>query len=117
MDNNQLKYYDEVVQVACINLYTLSKDIKKISLSNFNLKDKRHLCLLKISNLFSNLQDIELQLNKNFIIRFYLNKKFELNIKKCNNKNKIDCEEFLSHIENAYKDKEVFEKIYDEYYK
>ena len=113
--NNKELLYDEIIKVSITNLYTLSKENKKVNLTNFNKKDKSHLCLLVISG-YMKMFGCTLSVRTNFLNKFFIKRKtgIEFNITK--DKEGIFCDEFIYHIEKAYDRPGIFEEIYDNYF-
>lgn len=60
-----LNKYDEVINIIMVNLYTLSKDNKKIILSEIDRKNKDHLLILRVALMAKDVYSFPLYLNIN----------------------------------------------------
>lgn len=115
------RYYDSIVTVALTNMYTLGKN-QALVLKKFDRKNPSHICLLHIAEMAHSVFGLDVKLEQNIferIIFLIFFKKFKW-VKRCA-KNAaragIKCEDFIDHIEFANRDKGVFNKIYEAYYK
>lgn len=58
--------YDKIINITMVNLYTLSKDQKKIVVSDFDRKSKDHLFILRVALLAKDIYNFPLELDVNF---------------------------------------------------
>lgn len=111
---------NKIYETGLINLYTLSKQEKKIQLKFFDFKCKEHLTLLNIANNLHSLYGFEIYLEAN-LKDFLLYKLKTKHTKHIHWKKSIligvDIEDFLTHICSAYGEtREVWEKIYVDFF-
>lgn len=115
------KLYDNVIKVAIVNLYTLSKDTNKLNLRNLNFKNNAHLCILNIARIAHTLFGIEIYIDTKWYKFFYYKIKYKLNwckrAKTYFNIYNVDINKFISDIEDVNNFKNIFSEIYLEYYK
>ena len=52
--------YDKIINITMVNLYTLSKDQKKIVVSDFDRKSKDHLFILRVALLAKDIYNFPL---------------------------------------------------------
>ena len=101
MNKGNFDLLDRIVDVAYVNLYTISKDTQIIYLSKVNIKNPKHWALLNITSQACTLLDRIAYLDMPFFdywkIQRYLKNK---NLKRHKN-NGITCDKFISDIENA----------------
>ena len=118
MDTN---FYDNIIHVALINLYTLSKEKKKITLTNFDYTIDAHKAFLEIAKTAQNIFSLKISIQ--YPIGKYLLFKLKTKDRECYKEKKkedsvlIDVEDFIRHIEVANDSIGVFRKIYNSYYK
>lgn len=111
-------YFDKVINVALINLYTLSKEKQKIVLKNFNYKNESHRAIFEIAKIARDVFGFDIEFKGS--IWHYLLTKIALKTKiisRTKEKNGIDVSNFIHHIEEANEDPTLFKEIYDFYYK
>lgn len=65
--------YDEVINIIMVNLYTLSKDAKKIVLEGINRKNEDHLLVLRVALMAKDIYGFPLALDVGFWDSFVLN--------------------------------------------
>ena len=58
--------YDKIINITMVNLYTLSKDQKKIIITDFDKKNKDHLFILRVALLAKDIYNFPLELDVNF---------------------------------------------------
>lgn len=120
MGNKEL---DALTNVAFINFFTVGKETKKILLTNFDIKDSRHLACLHIAKLVKDIYEYEFYLDSDIFTYWKLNRKCKTKnwLKRPNKKLTkyctVDVEDFISHIENANNIPLGFVKVYYEYFK
>lgn len=135
MTRNQelLDKYDSVINVALVNIYTLSKEKEKIVLTNFDRKNKDHLLFLRVALLAKDIYNFPLSLDVNVIDSFVLNwkmRKLSRRIPRVFEKERegfiagqvVDVEglaEFMYPFAREFVDDKTFKfsYIYDEFYK
>lgn len=116
------KYYDAILNVTLTNLFTLSKQTKKLVLKNYKEKNPSHRCVLEVASLLSlmgmaQIEIITSPLNFLFLKIFGHNKFFRGKwIKRSKSKEGVDINEIISHIEEANNDPGVFSRIYSCYF-
>ncbi len=115
-----LKYYDAIINVAYINLFTLSKETGIITIENYDENNLSHRCVLAIARSAWG-QEVEIITSPiNFLLLkiFGHDRRFRgKGIKRSKRKHGIDINDFIQHIEQANNDKDVFEKIYLTYFR
>ena len=117
---NEEKIYNHLSNIAFINLYTLSKEHKKVILKNFSFYNKQHLLLLNIAKNLHNIYGYEIFVDDNFynFIKYKIKHRKDTFIHR--NKKLISCvkvDEFLNHITSAQNiDKNIWIKIYDDFF-
>lgn len=117
---NEEKIYNHLLNIAFINLYTLSKDNKKVILTNFSFNNKQHLLLLNIAKNLHNIYGYEIFVDDNFynFIKYKIKHRKDTFIHR--NKKLISCinvDEFLNHITTAQNiDKNIWIKIYNDFF-
>lgn len=115
-----MEKYDELCNISMINLYTLSKKEKKIKLSNFDFKNKKHLYLLSIAKILNTLYGYKICIQSNFVdyIKYkikHMNKYIKYKRKMLNG---IEINSFLNHITTAQKlDENIWIDIYNVFFK
>ena len=129
IDYNDLmttKDYDNLMNVAFINAYTLGKDNKRLLLYNIDVKDERHLAFIHIVSLVKDIFGIEVFVSKGVNLFDYWRISRKCKTKKWLKRIKVDpqtsytlldVEDFISHIENANDRPGAFAEIYKEYFK
>lgn len=117
------KYYDSIINVACVNFYTLSKKTNTIILENYKEKNLSHRCILEIARTVSSFSDREVEIImsplKFFLLKIFGHEKAFRGkwIKRSKQKHGIDIDDFIQHIEQANNEEGIFERIYLAYYK
>lgn len=111
---------NKMYETGLINLYTLSKQEKKIQLKNFSFKRKDHLVLLNIAHNLHSLYGYDIYLETN-LFDFLLYKLKKKNTGHLHRKKNIligvDIEAFLGHITTTYgAENRVWEQIYDDFF-
>lgn len=120
MDTKEL---DTLTNIAFINFFTVGKHTKKILLTNFDIKNSRHLACLHIAKLVRDMYEYEFYLDSNIFTYWKLNKKCRVKkwlkrpSRKLTEYSTVDVEDFISHIENANNLPLGFVKVYYEYFK
>lgn len=113
---NKEKYYDTIINIALTNLYTLSKEDNRIVLSGFDRKNKNHLCLIQIAK-YAEMFGRDVYVKSSFIDRIVIKKKLGLKVKNFKEEcNDIYMDDFITYIEKANEDTNIFEEIYMEYF-
>ena len=123
----RIKYFDKLLNIGIINLYTLSKEDNTIKISGFDSQDNLCLIMMKIAGLLNTLRPennykLELKTSLWQYLKYIRNDKtFKGKRKWISIRNKkfegINPYEFLSHISKANNESiNIFEDIYDEYY-
>lgn len=126
-DSERIKYFDKLLNIGIINLYTLSKENNIIKISGFDSQDNLCLIMMKIAELLNTLRpenDFKLELKTSlwqYLKYIKKDKTFKGKRKWIFIRNKnfkgINPYEFLSHISKANDESiNIFEDIYDEYY-
>lgn len=135
MTQNQelLDKYDNIINVALVNIYTLSKEKEKIVLTNFDRKNKDHLLFLRVALLAKDIYNFPLSLDVNIIDSFVLNwkmRKLSRHVPRVSKEEReglvigqvVDVEglaEFMYPFAKEFVDDKTFKfsHIYDEFYK
>lgn len=115
------EYYDAIIHITVVNLYTLSKEKNKIILKNFNRKDLSHKCILRIARIMNVLGEkteiilppFKYWLYKNILCRSEFGDNWLLRSKE---EEGIDINQIVSDMETANKDIGVFLRIYNKYF-
>jgi len=114
------KLYDNAINTALINIFTLSKESKSIRLYNFNRYNVEHLALFNVALMARHLFDCELKIDAPLSTIWWLKRKYKCrkDIRRLKKKERgnINCFYFIKDIEEAYKDSHLFRKIYHAYY-
>ena len=113
------KLYDEVVMVAYTNLYTLSKRNKEIYLNEFDPLDEGHRALYSIASMLSSNYRFPMHVGCK-LRTFWKYKKIYKPYAFATRKTLeggLSCDEMISHIEKAFDKPEIFNEIYNAYYK
>lgn len=114
------KTYNHLSNIALINLYTISKENKKIILTNFSFKNKNHLFLLHMAKVLHNIYEYEIFVDDKFFnfIKYkitHIKDKFIHRSKKL-----ISCvnvDDFLAHIASAQNvENNIWTKIYNDFF-
>lgn len=118
------KEMDNVVQATIVNLYTLSKDIKEIRISNFGDKNKNHLYLLSVANIASTLFNFPVKIKMNRIKLQFLKWKYPnlyKNVQKCDEAFSFSAQTlledmqrmFIPHLGNEWDYSDIYEAYYE----
>lgn len=115
------KKYDSIVSDCIINIYSLSKEEKRIILTNFDPNIDTDKCVIEIAKIAQSLWNYDIEVDLPFIkyLLFKIkNKKINIKrYKKYTNK-KVDVQELKQFVSHAYVETTmIFKDIYDEYYK
>lgn len=113
------KEYDAILNVALINLFTLSKEKQVIELNNFDINNRSHLCLLNVAKIAQDTFNFQVTIHCSVLNYWKLKRKmkfhkwFKFNFKS----NGINCDKFIEDIENANDAAGIFIDIFEQYYK
>ena len=120
------KEFDNLVNVALINFFSLGKDGSQILLDGIDIKDKRHLACVHIASLAKDVFGIKFYLPSGRLNYWKVSRKCKSkkglerinrkNIKSINSLKPVNVEDFISHIEKANNKENIFSEIYDEYF-
>lgn len=114
------KTYDNMISTALINMFSIGKKEKKLSIYNFNINDKGHLTLIRTALMARELFNYEIELEISFFDFLKLKRKIKfkkaIKRKKIQNEGNLNCVYFIGDIEKAYDQFNEFRKIYEEYY-
>ena len=114
---DKFKLYDEIVQVAITNLFTLSKVDGTLRLYGFDPKDKAHLAVLAICPALRLINNTEIEIRCGLRGRAAVRAKgFKWKWALKNKDGVMDINDFIAHIEIAYKMPGIMEEIYNAYY-
>lgn len=116
--------YDGLVSLTMLNLYTLTKDKKKIRLINFDRKDPEHLYLLRVAlmarDVYSKPIEIACSWWDIFCLNWKVRKSFEKIKKSVWGTSGIDVQEILDFMRqdgiNRLGNNFTFADIYHHYY-
>ena len=124
-DEVTLREYDRIIGMALVNIYSLSKDLRKIRLIDFNRKNREHLFVLRIALIARDIYDMPIEIEGSywdiFCINWKIRKGFE-KIKRANPFaiNGIWVRDFLNFLRPEaiaqLGEKFTFDDIYEEYY-
>jgi hypothetical protein len=84
--------YDEVINIIMVNLYTLSKDDKKIVLSGLDRKNRDHLLILRVALMAKDIYNYPLSLKIGFWDSLILNWKMRKLSRRVPREKKLDNE-------------------------
>lgn len=107
------EFYDRVIHVAMVNLYTLSKDTKKIVINYVDGRNKSHRALIKIAQKASTVFGFKCYVNLSPIQ--YLIFRIQTHAKWCKRGHPhigFDIETFIDDLETANKYPRLFEELY-----
>lgn len=123
MKQTDLKYYDAIINISVVNLYTLSKEKNNtIILENYDRNNISHNCLLRIAYVMSTIgykteiimPPFKYWIYKNLLCR----RKFKGDwLTRSTEERGIDMDNFIKHIEEANEDPGVFIRVYDAFFK
>ena len=65
--------YDEIINITMVNLYSLTKEAKKIALTGFDRENKDHLFFLRVALLAKDIYGYPLEIDAKFWDRLVLN--------------------------------------------
>lgn len=82
--------YDEVINIIMVNLYTLSKDDKKIVLSGLDRKNRDHLLILRVALMAKDIYNYPLSLKIGFWDSLILNWKMRKLSRRVPREKKLD---------------------------
>ena len=116
--------YDGLVSLTMLNLYTLTKDKKKIRLINFDRKDPEHLYLLRIALIARDVYNKPVEITCSwwdiFCLNWKIRKSFEKIKKSVWGVSGIDVQEILDFMRqdgiNRLGNNFTFADIYHHYY-
>lgn len=117
---DKIKIYNELCNIAFVNIFSLGKENNIIYFKDFNSSNKSHLCLYEMSKAAAAIWEYNIYFeNKLFIT---LKNKLKLKAKKkfiiSNDKNEgITCDDFIDNIEIKNNKIGYFSEIYEEFYK
>ena len=114
-----MNLYDNIISVALINMFTLSKKENHIKLYNFNRKDPAHLTLLQVGLMGRQVYGFDLSVELSFFDYLYILWKFKCRkaLTRLKGKGNVNCNSFIIDIEEANNQYGIFAKIYEAYYK
>ena len=81
-DEAILREYDGLVGLAILSIYSLSKDLGKIRLFNFNRKDKEHLFVLRMALMARDLYQFPIEIDCHWWDRLCINWKIRKSFNK-----------------------------------
>ena len=84
--------YDEVINIIMVNLYTLSKDSRKIVLSGLDRKNRDHLLILRVALMAKDIYNYPLSLKIGFWDSLILNWKMRKLSRRVPREKKLDNE-------------------------
>lgn len=84
--------YDEVINIIMVNLYTLSKDNRKIVLSGLDRKNRDHLLILRVALMAKDIYNYPLSLKIGFWDSLILNWKMRKLSRRVPREKKLDNE-------------------------
>lgn len=84
--------YDEVINIIMVNLYTLSKDDKKIVLSGLDRKNRDHLLILRVALMAKDIYNYPLSLKIGFWDSLILNWKMRKLSRRIPREKELDSE-------------------------
>lgn len=110
---------NEMVQIAIVNMFTLSKEKNVLMLENFDINKPAHRALLQIALSFSGIfnKKVKLQMSLWNCIKFKLKyRKFNVGVY-WKTKKAITCQKFIDDIETARSIVGGFNEAYERFYK
>lgn len=118
MDTN---FYDNIIHVALINLYTISKEKRKITLKNFDYTLNSHKAFLEIAKIAQSIFNLKISIQyplfKYILFKLKTKDNTCYRYKRKEDSVEVNVEDFICHIETANESFGVFRKIYESYYK
>ena len=119
MAKNIEKLYDEMVTVAYVNLYTLSKNKHEIYLNGFDPLNDGHRALYAIASMVSSNYQFPINIGCKLFTYLKYRKLYKpyAFAKRKTFKDGLTCDEIINHIETAFVQPGVFKDIYAAYYK
>lgn len=113
------KLYDEVVTVAYTNLYTLSKRSHEIYLNEFDPLNESHRALYSIASMLSSNYQFPMYIGCKLLTYWKYKRIFKpyAFAKRKTLHKGLTCNEMIHHIEKAFEKPNIFNEIYNAYYK
>ena len=121
MKEDLYNLYDRIINKTLVNIYSLSKENKKILLTNFNYEDKEDKTILEIAKIAQSLWNFNIEISCSFFDYLKIkrqNKDFNIKRYKKYSDKRIDVKDtkdFVSESENV--DSTIYSEIYIDYYK
>lgn len=119
METKDEKFFDAVIHITIVNLFTLSKKHGGIILTNYN-NSIAHKCILKIAKISKDMLGVDVRIRLPlykyiFWILFSKNGWCKRDTK--STYDSVDINELITHMETANEYLNLYEKIYEIYYK
>lgn len=121
MKEDLYNLYDRIINKTLVNIYSLSKEDKKILLTNFNYEDKEDKTILEIAKIAQSLWNFNIEISCSFFDYLKIKRQNkDFCIKRCKRYsdkriNVKDTKDFVSESENV--DSTIYSEIYIDYYK
>jgi len=119
METKDEKFFDAVIHITIINFFTLSKKYGGIILTNYN-NSTAHKCILEIAKISKDMLGVDIKI-KLPLYKYVFWILFSKN-KWCKRETKpiydcVDINDLITHMETANNYPNLYEKIYELYYK